>query len=132
MIDASDLVRHVGVNGYNKGLVLSVAGLIRRLHEMGFVPVDLKGENLLVGDGKIYVIDLDRLRRVSFPGMKTIAKNLSYLNASFCDVVSHDELNLFLEEYVKGNPLLMRRKRELAARIKKLTLKRLKERYSGS
>ncbi|HQJ07666.1 MAG TPA: hypothetical protein PLF54_01600, partial [Deltaproteobacteria bacterium] len=109
---------------------LSVAGLIRRLHEMGFIPVDLKGENLLAGNGTISIIDLDRFRRVAFPGMKTMAKNLSYLNASFCGVIPHDERSLFLEEYARGNPLLLRRKGELAARIKDLTLKRLKERYT--
>ncbi len=128
-IDALDLVKYVATYGYDTGLILSVAGLIRRLHEMGFIPVDLKGENLLAGNGRISIIDLDRLRRVAFTEMKTMAKNLSYLNASFCNAIPHEERSLFLEEYTKGNPLLLGRKRELAGRIKELTLKRLKERY---
>jgi GT2 family glycosyltransferase/tRNA A-37 threonylcarbamoyl transferase component Bud32 len=131
-IDASDLVGYVSAHGHDARLILLVAGHIRRLHEMGFIPVDLKGENLLAGDGTIHIIDLDRLKRMTFHGLKTIAKNLSYLNASFCNVIPRGERNLFLEEYVKGNPLLQRRKKELAGRIKDLTLKRIKERYSES
>ena len=108
---------------------MRVAGFIRRLHEMGFVPVDLKGENLLVGTNAIYLIDLDRLKRRRFPGMRIIAKNLSYLNASFAREIPLAERLLFLDEYAKGNPLLKGKKDELARRIGRLTARRIKTRY---
>lgn len=129
-VDASDLVRHVQARGYDTRLIFRAAQFIRRLHEMGFIPVDLKGENLLTGQGAFSVIDLDRLERRRFPGLHIIAKNLSYLNASFVRGMPHHDRQLFLDEYVKGNPLLEGKKDELARLIKDLTLKRLRKRYT--
>ena len=128
-VDARDLVKHVSTHGYDEQLLASVSSFIRRLHEMGFIPVDLKGENLLKSRESIYLIDLDRLKRTSSPGLNAIARNLSYLNASFCRSIPHEMRQLFLDEYLKGNPRLMGRKQELELRIKDLTGKRLKERY---
>ncbi|HPD20148.1 MAG: glycosyltransferase [Desulfomonilia bacterium] len=129
-VEALDLVRHVELNGYDTGLIMRVAGFVRRLHEMGFVPLDLKGENLLVGTDAIYLIDLDRLKRRRFPGMRIIAKNLSYLNASFAREIPLADRLLFLDEYAKGNPLLKGKKDELARRIGRLTARRIKTRYT--
>jgi GT2 family glycosyltransferase len=128
-VEAQDLVEHVAGHGHDKGLIIAVARFIRRLHEMGFLPVDLKGENLLKSSDGIYLIDLDRLRRPGTPCIGAIARNLSYLNASFCRTIPHGERFLFLDEYVKGNPRLEGKTEELASRIKLLTEKRLKERY---
>lgn len=129
-IEARDLVMHIQENGYDSGLIVQVAGFVRRLHEMGLVPVDLKGENLLVDSDALYLIDLDRLKRRRWPGMRAIAKNLSYLHTSFArDLPERDRL-LFLDEYVKGNPVLEGRKHKLARRIDRLTRRRLKTRYS--
>ncbi len=128
-VDADDLVAHVKTKGYDKNLIVSVAALIRRLHEMGFIPVDLKGENLLKSSDDVYLIDLDRLKRSSLPGLNAVAKNLSYLNASFCRCVPREMRRLFLDEYLKGNPRLEGRKEELEQRIKELTRKRISERY---
>ena len=129
-VEALDLVRHVELNGYDTGLILRVAGFVRRLHEMGFVPVDLKGENLFAGEDAIYLIDLDRLKRRRLPGMRIIAKNLSYLNASFARETPLAERLLFLDEYVKGNPLLKRKKDELVRRVRHLTARRIRTRYT--
>jgi len=130
-VDAYDLVRYVQTRGSGAGLILRTAGFIRRIHEMGFVPVDLKGENLLVGRDMIYLIDLDRLGRRRFPGIRTISKNLSYLNASFAREIPCRDRKLFLDEYAKGNPLLEGKKDLLGQLIEGLTQKRLARRYSG-
>lgn len=129
-VEAGDLVKHVQSSGYDSGLIPRVAGFIRRLHEMGLIPVDLKGENLLVKGDALYLIDLDRLKRRRWPGMQAIAKNLSYLDASFARDMPERERLLFLDEYVKGNPVLEGRKNLLARRIDRLTRHRLKTRYS--
>jgi tRNA A-37 threonylcarbamoyl transferase component Bud32 len=129
-VEGQDLVGHVAEHGYDAQLIASVAGFIRRLHEMGFIPVDLKGENLLTSPDGIHLIDLDRLRRTSTPDFPTIARNLSYLNASFCRTIPREDRLFFLDEYVKGNPRLEGRRDELAAKIRVLTEKRLRERYS--
>jgi GT2 family glycosyltransferase/tRNA A-37 threonylcarbamoyl transferase component Bud32 len=128
-VDARDLVAHVAENGWDAALVAETARFVRRLHEMGFIPVDLKGENLLKSRDAILLIDLDRLRRPGTPGLSPAARNLSYLNASFCRTVPHHDRLFFLDEYMKGNPRLEGRREELAARIKVLTEKRLRERY---
>jgi tRNA A-37 threonylcarbamoyl transferase component Bud32 len=128
-VEARDLVEHVAGSGYDRALILSLARLMRRIHEMGFVPVDLKGENILTGKEGFYLIDLDRLRRIRWPGLKTIAKNLSYLNASFSRTIPHHDREAFLEEYIKGSPWLQGKKGELAGMIKELTEKRIRERY---
>jgi GT2 family glycosyltransferase/tRNA A-37 threonylcarbamoyl transferase component Bud32 len=129
-VDAQDLVGYVADHGYDAGLIAAVARFVRRLHEMGFLPVDLKGDNFLKASDGINLIDLDRLRRSGSPGFGAIARNLSYLNASFSRTIPHDERLLFLDEYTKGNPVLEGRKAELASKIKTLTVKRLRERYN--
>jgi len=129
-VEALDLVRHVQVKGCDTDLIIRSAEFVRRLHEMGFIPVDLKGENLLAGKDALYLIDLDRLKRRYLPGMQAVAKNLSYLDASFARDIPHHERQLFLDEYVKGNPLWERKKTEFARRIKELTRRRISARYT--
>lgn len=129
-VEALDLVRHVELHSYDTRLIMRVAGFVRRLHEMGFVPVDLKGENLLVGKDAIYLIDLDRLKRRRLSGVRIIAKNLSYLNASFVREIPLAERLFFLDEYAKGNPLFKGKKDKLARRIGRLTARRIKTRYT--
>jgi len=129
-VEALDLVKHAARHGHDAELIAEVARFVRRLHEMGFIPVDLKGENLLKSPNGICLIDLDRLRRPGTPGLSAAARNLSYLNASFCRTIPHTERLLFLEEYVKGNPRMEIRKEELCRRISRLTEKRLRTRHS--
>lgn len=128
-VEALDLVKHAARHGHDAELIAEVARFVRRLHEMGFVPVDLKGENLLKSSGGICLIDLDRLRRPGTPRLSAAARNLSYLNTSFCLTIPHQDRLFFLEEYLKGNPRMERRKEELCSRIKRLTEERLKTRH---
>ena len=127
-IVAVDLVKAVETHGPRD--MIAVARFIRRLHEMGILPVDLKGENLLIQEGaRVQVIDLDRLTRRRFLDMKHIARNLSYLNASFARSLSPEIRKAFLDEYLKGNSALETRKLKLIEMIRRLTHRRLAARY---
>lgn len=127
-IEAVNLVEAVERHGPRDAA--AVARFIRRLHEMGVLPVDLKGENLLIdADGRVHLIDLDRLKRRRYLSLNRIARNLSYLNASFARTLQPETRLAFLGEYLKGNSALEARRQDLAERIERLTHKRLAERY---
>lgn len=127
-IEAVNLVKAVDAHGPRDAA--AVARFIRRLHEMGVLPVDLKGENLLIdAGGRVYLIDLDRLKRRRYLSLNRIARNLSYLNASFARTLKQETRVAFLDEYLKGNSALEARRQDLIERIRRLTHKRLAERY---
>ncbi len=129
-IDALDLVRHQARHGFTDDDIRRLARCMRRLHEMGILHVDLKGENLLIDDKHtIHLIDLDRLRRVRHLGLKARAKNLSYLNASFATTLPGEMRALFLDEYLKGHTDLERQRPRLEALIHGHTQHRLRTRY---
>jgi tRNA A-37 threonylcarbamoyl transferase component Bud32 len=122
---AMDLDKWVAANGYTDELIRQVAGLIRRLHERGVLHLDLKGRNLLRGeDGAIYLIDLDRCRIGRALTLRARAKNLSYLNASFEDLLPQEKRCLFLAEYVKGDRRLEQRQEWLARKIVRFSRQR--------
>ncbi|MEN6472590.1 MAG: glycosyltransferase [Syntrophaceae bacterium] len=127
-LEAVDLVKAVQSHGPRD--MIAVARFIRRLHEMGVLPVDLKGENLLIeASGRVYLIDLDRVKRRRYLRMNSIARNLSYLNASFARTLKPETRLTFLDEYLKGNNTLVAGRRALIEKIKHLTQRRLAERY---
>ncbi|OPZ59967.1 MAG: N-acetylglucosaminyl-diphospho-decaprenol L-rhamnosyltransferase [Deltaproteobacteria bacterium ADurb.Bin510] len=129
-VAALNLVEHVARRGCDQGLIIRLAAFVRRLHQLGVLHVDLKGENLLVDEQqRFYLIDLDRCRIVRHLSLAARAKNLSYLNASFVDSVPAELRTLFLTEYVKGETGLEARSAWLAARIAKLTVSRRARRY---
>lgn len=128
-LQAVDLVQYAR-QGIHPTDIIRVAHLIRRLHAMGVLHVDLKGENLLIDpSGRISLIDLDRLRRVRYLGLKRRAKNLSYLNASFATTIAPSDRLQFIDEYIKGDRFLEHNRDALIASIAELTQKRLKARY---
>lgn len=130
-VEGTDLVSHVQKNGCSTPLIRRLARLVRRLHEMNILHVDFKGENILVAGETFHLIDLDRLKRGPHLGLDTIAKNLSYINASFAHDIPRGTRMLFLEEYLKGNTWLAPRKHELVDKIRTYTDKRLAARYCG-
>ena len=70
---AKNLVELASAGSCHDALMKDVASLIRRMHEMGILHVDLKGENFLVDDAQdIFLIDLDRLMRKRFLTIKEI------------------------------------------------------------
>ena len=100
-IHAIDLVKYVQGKVYDDKDIIMLARYIRRIHEMGIMHTDLKGENLLINKKDIFLIDMDRLRRLRFITHRQIAKNLSYINASFAKTVPLKLRMLFLNEYIK-------------------------------
>jgi len=129
-LDAIDIVKYVQEKPYDEKDIIRLAMYIRRIHEMGILHTDLKGENLLINKKDIFLIDMDRLKKHRFIFSRHIAKNLSYLNASFAKIVPLKQRMLFLNEYIKGNTYLEKRKDYLIGEISIYTEKRLKTRYN--
>ena len=129
-IHAIDLVKYVHENPYDDKDIIMLAKYMRRIHEMGLMHVYLKGENLLTDKSNIFLIGIDRLRRLRFISHSRIAKNLSCLNASFAKTVPLKQRMLFLNEYIKGNTYLEKRRDYLISRISIYTDKQLKTRYN--
>jgi len=129
-IRAIDLVKYVQEKLHDDKDIIMLAKYIRRIHEMGIMHTDLKGENLLINNKDIFLIDTDRLKRLRFISHRQIAKNLSYLNASFAKTVPLKQRMLFFNEYIKGNTYLKKRRGSLMSRISIYTDKRLKTRYN--
>ncbi len=131
-LNALNLVRYVEEKGISDEEILALSHYVRHIHEMGLLPVDLKGDNILVSLDKkeFFLIDLDRLKRRHFLGIRQIAKNLSYLNASLMPSVPLEKRMLFFNEYIKGNTYLEAKKDALLKMIDEYTKKRLEQRYS--
>jgi GT2 family glycosyltransferase/tRNA A-37 threonylcarbamoyl transferase component Bud32 len=129
-VNAGNLVEMAAGNSCPDGIIYDVAGYVRRMHETGVFHVDFKGENLLYDEkGKIYLIDLDRLKVKRFLSMDNIIKNLSYLNASFCLNISREKRMSFLDEYLKGNHGLIKHRKHIISKIEAYTDVRLGKRY---
>ena len=127
-IRAINLVKCVQEKAYDDKDIIMLARYIRRIHELGITHNDLKGENLLFDKHDIFIISMDRLRRLRFISHSQIAKNLSCLNASFATTVPLKQRMLFLNEYIKGNTYL--EKKPLVNNIIAYTERRLKRRYN--
>lgn len=129
-VNAGNLVELVSKGSCPENMMSDVARYIRRMHETGVFHVDFKGENLLYDvKGKIYLIDLDRLKVKRFLSLDNIIKNLSYLNASFCMSMSREKRTGFLDEYLKGNTGLIRYRDNIIRKIEAYTEIRLGKRY---
>ena len=129
-IPAIDLVKHVQQKAYDDNDIIMLARYIRRIHEMGIMHTDLKGENLLINIKDIFLIDLDRLRKLRFISHRHIIRNLSYLNASFAKTIPLKQRMLFFNEYIKGNTSMEKKRGSLISRISIYTEKRLNKRYN--
>ncbi len=128
-VEAVNLLDHVKTRGLTHEFLKSLARFVRKLHEMGIMHVDFKGENILTDGHVFYLIDLDRCKKVRMPGMKAVAKNLSYLNASFARDIPCETRMVFLEEYLKGNTWLEDKGGQLSKLIADYTRVRLVRRY---
>jgi len=102
--------------GCKQQFIVSLARLIRKLHELGVYHADLKSNNILVmdkgaGQWEFHLIDLDR---VSFTKKLTFnqrANNLAQINASVADSMTIKDRLKFYRFYAKGTSLLGERKK---------------------
>jgi tRNA A-37 threonylcarbamoyl transferase component Bud32 len=100
-----------GMNRAQRDDVLfRLARLTRRMHDLGVFHKDLKSANVILKNGSIHLVDLDR---VSFGGLsrKEATFNLAQLNASVAPSVTRADRLRFLRVYIgRDRGLLQKRK----------------------
>jgi len=129
---AIDLLRFLAARGDPKDrmAILRRAGEnLRRLHDLGVFHADLQLENLLVREGEVYVIDLDRSRqRPPLPPSLRLKNLLRLLRSAEKAMragrisLSPREVLTFWRAYSQGDILLQR---ELGRSLRLLPLRRL-------
>lgn len=107
-----------------------LARLVRRLHDRGVYHSDLKGGNVLVGSGRLLVIDLDRVRFSLDVPEKDRLFNLAQLNASVTPPLTRTDRLRFLDLYIGKCASLREKRRRWIAEIMKTTVAR-KHRWPG-
>jgi len=91
-------------------LLHRLARLTRRMHDLGVFHKDLKSANILVRDGKFYLVDLDRVKFGALSS-KEATFNLVQLNASLAGGVTRTDRVRFLRAYVgRDRRLWLKRK----------------------
>jgi len=88
-----------------------LARVVRRLHDTGTYHADLKAGNILVGQGRILVIDLDRVEFTEIVADTDRVFNLAQLNAAVTPPLTRTERLRFLDYYL-GNCVTLRKQRD--------------------
>jgi tRNA A-37 threonylcarbamoyl transferase component Bud32 len=107
-----------------------LARVVRRLHDRGVYHADLKGGNILVGSGRLLVIDLDRVRFTQDVPEKDRLYNLAQLNASVTPPLTRTDRLRFLDFYMGNCASLRAERRRWVGAVMKLTRAR-KHRWPG-
>jgi len=136
-IDSVDLHEYI-LNTYGtltpadrKDFLFRLARLVRRMHDRGAYHGDFKAGNILVGEGRIVVIDLDRVRFSLDVSEKDRLFNLAQLNAAVTPPLTRTDRLRFLNLYI-GRCVSMRARRDDWVRaIMAATIAR-KHRWPGS
>jgi tRNA A-37 threonylcarbamoyl transferase component Bud32 len=93
---ALPLREHLQTHGVDRGLLWRLARVVRRMHFRGVFHKDLKANNVLVRDGIVWVIDLDRVEFGSTVAREDCILNLAQLNAAVgAPVTRTDRLRFF-------------------------------------
>jgi len=101
-----------------------VARLVRHMHVRGIFHQDLKANNVLVREGRPFVVDLER---VKFPRLVSRANrilNLAQLNAAVGAPVTRTDRLRFLRWYLGRDQAEWRRRREWVDRVMTITIGR--------
>lgn len=125
--NAMDLVGCAETRECQDRFIRSAARYFRRLHEMGFI-LDIDRDDLFCGEDGITLLDLSRLSLKAFARPEAIARDLGGLNASFCMDMPLEKRRFFLDEYIKGNPVLTAKRPWLEQRIQEVTVMRMGKR----
>ena len=129
-LDSVDLYHYVrgdyaalGRRGKDEFLV-RLASQIRRLHDRGGYHGDLKSANVLVGAGRIVVIDLDRVRFSPGVSEKRRIFNLGQLNAALTPPLTRTDRLRFLHAYFGNCSALWKDQARWVREIMRVTVAR--------
>jgi tRNA A-37 threonylcarbamoyl transferase component Bud32 len=89
-----------------------LARIVRRMHDYGAYHGDLKAGNVLVGQGRIALVDLDRVRFLSEVPERKRLFNLAQLNAAVLPPLSKSDRLRFLDCYIGRCAGLRERRRD--------------------
>ncbi len=109
--------------------IQQVATFLRTMHAQGVFHADLHAENLLVDQERVWVIDLESMRKVRFIHRAAL-RNLVRLNRDFLDtraITTSDRLR-FLKTYLYHQPDRVAQCRHFWAQVAKATTLKLLER----
>ena len=101
-----------------------LARRIRRFHDYGCYHKDLKAGNILIGDGRILVIDLDPVRFSEDVADDERRYNLAQLNAAVLPPLTKTDRLRFLDFYFGTCSSLRKQRRDWVRDIMTLTRKR--------
>ena len=101
-----------------------LARTVRRMHDRGVFHADLKAANVLVADGRLQIVDLDRVRfSLDVPERDRIF-NLAQLNASVTPPLTRTDRLRALRLYFGRCPSLWRNERRWIREIMRVTAAR--------
>lgn len=98
---------HLKEKGVSRALLLRLARLVRRMHDLGVYHRDLKANNILVRGEELFVIDLDRVDFVRDVRDEDRSWNLAQLNAAVGAPLTRTDRLRFFFAYV-GNTRAVR------------------------
>lgn len=101
---ALPLNEHVKKHGVSRELIMKLARLVRKMHDRGAAHRDLKANNVLVRNGEIWFIDLDRVTLSLQASLAERFLNLAQLNAALGPPVTRTDRLRFYHAYAGRDP----------------------------
>lgn len=98
-----------------------LARVVRRLHDYGVYHGDLKAGNVLVGGGRILIVDLDRVKFRADLADRERRFNLAQLNASVAPPLTKTDRLRFLDFYIGTCAAQRKQRREWIVDVMKTT-----------